>query len=105
MRASHILLEHRMRWPPAKQNHPRTQAAAKELLAEIRQRIGDGESFSDLAMMYSDCPSKMEGGDLGRFSFDQMAKPFSEAAFALEVGQLSDAVHTEFGVHLIKRTE
>ncbi len=105
MRASHILLEHQMRWPPAKQNHPRSKAAAEQLLEEIRQRLSDGESFYDLAMMYSDCPSKMEGGDLGRFSFEQMAKPFSEAAFALEVGQLSHAVHTEFGVHLIKRTE
>ncbi len=105
MRASHILLEHAMRWPPDKQKHPRSQSAAELLMDEIKQRIQDGESFYDLAQMYSDCPSKADGGDLGRFSFDQMTKAFSEAAFALEVGQLSHTVHTEFGVHLIKRTE
>ena len=74
-------------------------------MQEIGFRLQDGESFADLAQQYSDCPSKDEGGDLGRFSFDQMTKRFSEAAFALEVGQLSGAVHTEFGVHLILRTE
>jgi NIMA-interacting peptidyl-prolyl cis-trans isomerase 1 len=105
MRASHILLEHQMPWPPSKKNHPRTKERAEELLWEIQERLKDGEAFSDLASMYSDCSSKADGGDLGRFSFDQMSRSFSEAAFALEVGQLSEMVRTEYGVHLIKRTE
>ena len=105
MRASHILLEHQMRWPPSKARHPRTQATAERLLGEIRERIVDGESFGDLAAAYSDCPSKAQGGDLGRFSHGQMARKFSDAAYALEVGGLSGIVHTEFGVHLILRTE
>ena len=69
------------------------------------ERVADGEAFSDLARTYSECPSSADGGDLGRFSFDQMAAAFSEAAFDLEVGQTSAPVHTEFGVHLIRRTE
>ncbi|MFT7518460.1 MAG: parvulin-like peptidyl-prolyl isomerase [Kiritimatiellia bacterium] len=105
MRASHILLEHRMRWPVSKQSHSRSQQAAEELLRELEQRVQDGESFYDMAQMYSDCPSRSDGGDLGRFSFEQMSKKFSEAAFALDVGQMSGLVHTEFGVHLIRRTE
>ncbi|MEC8379792.1 MAG: peptidylprolyl isomerase [Myxococcota bacterium] len=105
MRASHILIEHRMKWPPAKQRHSRSQEAAEQLLRELRDRYADGESFSDLAQTYSDCPSRNEGGDLGRFSHGQMSRRFSDAAFALQTGELSDIVHTEFGVHLILRTE
>ena len=105
MRASHILLEYKMKWPPAKQRHPRTREEAERTILELRDRILDGESFSDLASAYSDCPSKSDGGDLGRFSHGQMARRFSDAAFALQPGELSDPVHTEFGVHLIFRAE
>ena len=105
MRASHILLEHKMKWPPSAQRHPRTEEAARQTLLEIRDRLIDGESFSDLARAYSDCPSRSDGGDLGRFSRGQMAKRFSDAAFALEVGELSAPVSTEHGLHLIWRTE
>ena len=105
MRASHILLEYKMKWPPAKQRHPRTREEAELTILEVRDRILDGESFSDLARSYSDCPSKSDGGDLGRFSHGQMARRFSDAAFALQPGELSEPVHTEFGVHLIFRTE
>ena len=105
MRASHILLEYRMKWPPAKQRHPRSREQAESQIDDIRNRIMDGESFSDLASTYSDCSSSRDGGDLGRFSRGQMARRFSDAAFALEVGELSNPVATEFGVHLILRTE
>ena len=105
MRASHILIEHRMKWPPAKQRHRRSQEEAEQLIQEIRDRIMDGESFSDLARAYSECSSRGDGGDLGRFSHAQMTRKFSDAAFALSVGELSEPVHTEFGIHLILRTE
>ena len=105
MRASHILLEHKMKWPPAKQRHHRTQEAAEQTLRELRERYADGEAFSDLAQAYSDCPSRNEGGDLGRFSHGQMSRRFSDAAFALSTGEISSIVHTEYGVHLILRTE
>ncbi len=105
MRASHILLEYRMKWPPAKQRHPRSREEAEELIRSLRERYADGEAFSDLARGNSDCPSSSDGGDLGRFSHGQMARRFSDAAFALEPGELSEPVHTEYGVHLILRTE
>ena len=105
MRASHILLEHKMPWPLAKRNHRRTKEAAEEQMKELLERIRDGEAFYDVARRHSDCPSKREGGDLGRFSHGQMARKFSDAAFALEVGEMSGLVPTEFGIHIILRTE
>ncbi len=105
MRASHILLEHRMTWPPKMAKHPRSKEEADLVIAELRDRVMDGEAFSDLARTYSDCPSKVDGGDLGRFSHAQMTQKFSDAAFALTVGEVSAPVYTQFGVHLITRTE
>jgi peptidyl-prolyl cis-trans isomerase NIMA-interacting 1 len=105
MRASHILIEHRMKWPPAKQRHFRSESEAMTLIKELRERYGDGESFSDLAQAYSACASSQEGGDLGRFSHGQMSKRFSDAAFALATGEISQPVKSEFGIHLILRTE
>lgn len=105
MRASHILLEHQMHWPPSKREHPRSRETADKMIEDFIQQLFDGASFAELAKKYSDCPSGKKGGDIGRFSFDQMTKRFSEAAFELEVGQLSVPIRTEFGVHLIWRTE
>jgi NIMA-interacting peptidyl-prolyl cis-trans isomerase 1 len=94
-----------MKWPPEKQRHPRSKEDAERIILDLRERLFDGESFSDLAQVYSDCSSSSDGGDLGRFSHGQMARRFSDAAFALTVGELSDLVYTEYGVHLILRTE
>ena len=105
MRASHILVEHRMKWPPAKARHPRSEEEAVALIEDLRRRIADGASFEGLAKAHSDCGSARDGGDLGRFSRGQMAKRFSDAAYALEVGEMSGPVRSEFGVHLILRTE
>lgn len=61
-------------------------------------------SFAELAQNYSDCSSARRGGDLGPFSRGAMQRPFEEAAFALKVGELSEAVDTDSGVHIIMRT-
>ena len=75
--------------------------AANEVLAKLK----DNGDFAELAANYSSCPSgKASGGDLGSFGKGQMVPEFQDAAFALEVGQLSEAVQTQFGWHLIKRT-
>lgn len=70
--------------------------------ASLKKRIDNGENFEKLAAKYSKCPSAQRGGALGMFGRGQMVKPFENAAFNLEVGQVSEPVKTEFGWHLIK---
>ena len=81
-----------------------TWIEAEKKLSEIRERIIDGEDFAELAAEYSDCPSAENGGDLGIFGRGRMVPPFEHAAFALEEGQISIPVRTQFGWHLIKCT-
>jgi hypothetical protein len=84
----------------------RTQDEARALIDQIAADIQAGNiTFADAAMEYSDCPSGAEGGDLGTFGRGAMVQPFDEAAFALGVGDISDVVETQFGYHLILRTE
>lgn len=62
-------------------------------------------TFEELACKYSDCSSAKKGGDLGMFGPGQMQKPFEDAAFGLEVGEMSEAVDTDSGVHIVLRTK
>jgi peptidyl-prolyl cis-trans isomerase SurA len=79
---------------------------AREKIDSIMQKIKNGESFSNLAQMYSEDPgSKIKGGDLDYFERRRMVKEFDEAAFALDSGQVSDVVRTNFGYHIIKVTD
>lgn len=78
-------------------------AAAKKRIEEIAQEIKAGGDFAELARKYSEDPgSASKGGDLGYFSRDTMVKPFSDAAFNLKVGEVSEPVKSNFGYHLIK---
>jgi peptidyl-prolyl cis-trans isomerase C len=73
---------------------------------EILKRARAGEDFAKLAAEFSIDPgSKTKGGDLGWFGHKQMTKPFEDAAFALQPGQISDVVESEFGYHIIKVEE
>lgn len=75
------------------------------LFLAYRDQIVQGKiSFAELAQKYSDCSSAKRGGDLGLFGRGTMQKPFEEAAFALKVGELSETVDTDSGVHIIMRT-
>lgn len=56
-------------------------------------------------MQFSECGSGQEGGDLGHFGPGQMQKPFEDATYALQVGQMSGIVSTDSGIHVILRTE
>jgi len=62
------------------------------------------ENFSQVAMMNSSCPSRSRGGDLGDFGPGQMVKSFEDAVLALNIGEISQPVQTQFGFHIIHRT-
>lgn len=90
---------------PEQEVHARHILVATEPEAkEVAERLKKGEDFAALAKEKSKDPGA-EGGDLGFFARGQMVKPFEEAAFALEVGQVSDPVETPFGWHIIKVEE
>jgi peptidyl-prolyl cis-trans isomerase C len=99
VKASHILISVD---PVAAQSR---KAAARKQIEDLLDRVKNGEDFAALAKQYSDCPSGARGGDLGFFSEGQMVKPFEKAAFAMEPGETSDIVETQFGYHIIKLTD
>lgn len=71
---------------------------------EILDRIKKGEKFGKLAKELSiDSGSAKRDGNLGYFTKGMMVKPFEEAAFKLQIGQISEPVKSEFGYHIIKR--
>lgn len=70
---------------------------------DLLKKLADGKSFEDLARDFSQCPSGNSGGDLGEFGKGMMVPSFEKAAFALNVGEISSPVKTQFGYHLIKR--
>jgi peptidyl-prolyl cis-trans isomerase C len=76
----------------------------KDRAETLHQKVIDGFDFAELAKDHSTCPSKANGGDLGEFGRGQMVKPFEDAAFGLQVGELSQPVETQFGWHIIHRT-
>jgi peptidyl-prolyl cis-trans isomerase D len=81
---------------------PEDVAKAKERIEIILQKAKDGEDFAELARQYSEGPSKDKGGDLGAFRRESMVKPFSDKAFSMKAGEISDPVKTRFGWHIIK---
>ncbi len=102
--ARHILVMHNesMRKPP-EVNRTKEEALAR--IEEVKQKLADGADFQEMAREYSDGPSGPSGGELGSFGRGRMHPDFEKAAFALEVGGISDVVETPFGYHLIQRYE
>ncbi|HEX3315565.1 MAG TPA: peptidylprolyl isomerase [Gemmataceae bacterium] len=100
VQASHIL----MRVSPTAS--PSEREKARMNMTNLRNLILNRQiSFEEAARKYSDCPSKERGGDLGRFAYKfVVVDSFARAAFATPVGDISEVVATEFGLHLIKVT-
>ena len=79
--------------------------AAKKQIDEIYEKVLAGEDFAELAKQYGQDGTKDKGGDLGYFSKGDMVKEFSDAAFALNVGEISKPIKSQFGYHIIKLTD
>ena len=98
VQASHILVK-------LEENAtPEQKAEARKKIEELQKKVKDGGDFAELAKANSNCPSSERGGDLGSFGRGQMVPEFENAAFTMEVGQVSDIIETRFGYHLIKKT-
>ena len=103
--ASHVLIQYKgsMRAAPT---ITRSKEEAKKLAGEVLAKAKKGQDFAALAKQYSDEPgAKDRAGALGKFAKGMMVKPFADAAFALKPGEISGIVETDFGFHVIKRTE
>ena len=74
-------------------------------MKRFKKKVRQGEDFGLLAKANSEGPTAQRDGDLGYFNRGRMAKPFEDAAFALNVGEVSGIVETQFGYHLIKVTD
>ncbi len=99
-RASHILVSVEAGASAGERAQARARAEA------IVAKLAGGADFAALARAESQDPgSAPAGGDLGLFTRETMAKPFADAAFALQPGQTSGIVETEFGLHVIRLAE
>jgi parvulin-like peptidyl-prolyl isomerase len=100
VQASHILF----RLPPTASDSEKAEARAK--LLALRQQIMTGQiDFAEAAKKYSQCQTAASGGDIGSFLRKWVVDDrIATAAFALKVGEVSDVVETDLGLHLIKVT-
>jgi parvulin-like peptidyl-prolyl isomerase len=101
VRCSHILLRVQPKATDAE------KAAVRARLVALRQDILAGKvDFAQAAKTYSDCPSKVNGGDIGNVPYKFMVhEAVSKAAFALNKGDVSDIIETDFGFHILKVTD
>ncbi|MCG8533392.1 MAG: SurA N-terminal domain-containing protein [Desulfovibrionales bacterium] len=94
--ASHILI---------KLDENADEAAVKAATTRINKVLKlarSGKDFAKLAKKYSEGPSASTGGALGTFGRGQMVKPFEDAVFSMDAGDISKPVRTRFGLHIIK---
>lgn len=100
-RASHILINAAKDLPDAEKQKAR--AKAENLLATVRK---SPKTFAEVARKNSDDTGSAErGGDLDFFARGAMVKPFEDAAFALQKGDISQIVESDFGYHIILLTD
>jgi peptidyl-prolyl cis-trans isomerase D len=97
VRARHILTK-------ADQTAESKKAARAKAEAALK-RVNAGEKFEDVAKDVSEDGSASRGGDLGFFAKEKMVKSFSDSAFSMKVGEVSQLVESPFGFHVIKVEE
>jgi parvulin-like peptidyl-prolyl isomerase len=112
VRARHILISTQPQQPPSpdpakKGEQPKapSKEEARKKAEEVLAKARKGEDFAALAKQYSDDPGSKDKGGEYTFSRGQMVPEFDKAAFALQPGQISDLVETQFGYHIIKLEE
>ena len=88
-----------------------TEASARHILVDteekclqLKEKIQEGEDFAEIARIHSNCPSKAQGGDLGKFGPGMMVKELDEVVFSADVNSLQGPVKTQFGYHLLEVT-
>lgn len=115
VRVLHVLRKHKECRKPSSAREKIitcTVEQAKQHLERLREKLSQYkefeilmDKFGDAAKEHSDCGTAKKRGDLGCFGRGRMQKPFEEASFALSVGQMSEVIETESGVHLIFRVQ
>jgi parvulin-like peptidyl-prolyl isomerase len=101
VRASHIVIRVPASATPAEVQESRAR------LEKLRQDILAGKiDFAEAARKYSQCPSSQDGGNIGYFFRKYtVQEPIAKAAFAMKVGELSDVIQSDYGLHVIKVTD
>lgn len=110
VRARHILISTQPPPPapgakPDEQPKALSKEEARKKAEEVLAKARKGEDFAALAKQYSDDPGSKDKGGEYTFAKGQMVPEFETAAFALQPGQISDLVETQFGYHIIKLEE
>lgn len=72
---------------------------------DLREALSKGTGFEELARMHSTDATASRGGDIGYFRTGQLVPDFEKVCLKLNVGEISDIVHTQFGYHIIKLTD
>jgi NIMA-interacting peptidyl-prolyl cis-trans isomerase 1 len=107
---SHILQKHiNSRNPVDSYRNKKITRSESEALQNIEairaeiEKLGL-ETFGEFAAKYSECRSAHNGGSLGKFGRNEMQKAFEDVAFSLKIGEISQPVSTDSGIHIILRT-
>lgn len=106
MSAKHILITADVAADASDEDKKDAEEKAKEKAKDIIKKLNDGKKFDDLAKKYSkDESNAKKGGDLGKFSYDDMVSEFSEACAKLKTNEYTkEPVKTQYGYHIILKT-
>jgi peptidyl-prolyl cis-trans isomerase D len=99
VKARHILIK-------AEAQDKEGSAKAKQKAESIREEAAKGKDFAQLAKQYSEDPgTKDRGGEIGYISKGMVVPEFEQAAFSMKVGEISSAIQTPYGFHILKVDE